>query len=57
MSKFDVIIIGGGTAGLSAALILGRSRKRTLVCGLGAPRNVPSHKAYNLFTRDGISPT
>lgn len=45
MSKFDVIITGGGTAGLSAALILGRSRKRTLVCGSGAPRNVPSHKA------------
>jgi thioredoxin reductase len=56
MEKFDVIIIGGGTAGLSAALTLGRSRKRTLVCGSGAPRNAPSHQAYNFFTRDGIDP-
>lgn len=55
MSKFDVIIIGGGTAGLSAALILGRARKHTLVCGSGAPRNAPSHQVHNFFTRDGIN--
>ena len=57
MEKFDVIIIGSGNAGLSAALTLGRSRKRTLICGSGAPRNAPSHQAHNFFTRDGISPT
>ncbi len=56
MEKFDVIIIGGGTAGLSAALTLGRSRKRTLVCGSGAPRNALSPEAHNFFTRDGTSP-
>jgi thioredoxin reductase len=55
MEKFDAIIIGGGTAGLSTAL-MGRSRKHTLVCGSGAPRNAPSHQAHNFFTRDGVSP-
>ena len=57
MEKFEVIIIGGGTAGLSAALTLGRARKRTLVCGSGAPRNAPSHQVHNFFTQDGTSPT
>lgn len=56
MDKFDVVIIGGGTAGLSAALTLGRSRKRTLVCSAGASRNAPSAQAHNFFTRDGMSP-
>jgi len=56
MEKFDAIIIGGGTAGLSAALTLGRSRKRTLVCGSDAPRNAPSHEVHNFFTRDDTSP-
>lgn len=57
MEKFDVIIIGGSSAGLSAALTLGRSRKRTLVCRSGKSRNSPSSHAHNFFTRDGISPT
>ncbi|MFH7029514.1 MAG: FAD-binding protein [Heteroscytonema crispum UTEX LB 1556] len=56
MEKFDVIIIGGGAVGLSAALVLGRSRKRTLVCNLGEPRNAPSHESHSLFSRDGASP-
>lgn len=55
-TQFDVIIIGAGSAGLSAALTLGRARKRTLVCGSGTPRNAPSHHAYNFFTRDGAGP-
>lgn len=55
-NKFDVIIIGGGPAGLSAALVLGRSRKRVLVCDAGKHRNAASPAAHGYFSRDGISP-
>lgn len=53
---YDAIVIGGGTAGLTAALYLGRSRRRTLVLAGGAPRNAPAHAAYGVFTRDGTPP-
>lgn len=53
---YDVIVIGGGSAGLSAALYLGRSRRRTLVVDAGEPRNRPAHSAHGVFTRDGASP-
>lgn len=52
----EVAIVGGGPAGLSAALILGRSRRETLLFDAGAPRNAPAHAAHNLYTRDGASP-
>lgn len=52
----DVVIVGGGAAGLSAALVLGRSRRRTLVVDEGMPRNAPSPAAHSLFTRDGTPP-
>jgi thioredoxin reductase len=52
----DVVVIGGGAAGLSAALVLGRSRRRTLVVDDGMPRNAPSPVAHSLFTRDGTAP-
>ena len=52
----DVLVVGGGAAGLSAALVLGRARRRTLVVDDGAPRNAPSPEAHSVFTRDGTPP-
>src|SRR5512142_2111729 len=52
----DVLIVGGGPAGLSAALMLGRCRRRVLVCDLGQPRNRRSHALHGYLTRDGIPP-
>jgi thioredoxin reductase len=53
---FDVVIIGGGPAGLSAALVLGRCRRRVLVCDAGQPRNLRSQGLHGYLTRDGIAP-
>ncbi|WP_206758370.1 NAD(P)/FAD-dependent oxidoreductase [Nostoc linckia] len=53
---YECVIVGGGSAGLSAALLLGRSRRRVLVCDKGNPRNAPAHESHSFFTRDGISP-
>jgi thioredoxin reductase len=53
---YDTIIIGGGPAGLSAALVLGRSRRSVLVIDAGRPRNYASHAMHNFPTRDGIHP-
>ena len=56
-STFDVIVVGGGPAGLSAALMLGRCRRRVLVCDIGEPRNRRSRAINGFLTRDGIPPT
>jgi thioredoxin reductase len=52
----DVVVVGGGSAGLSAALVLGRARRNVLVIDAGQPRNAPSHEAHSFFTRDGTPP-
>jgi thioredoxin reductase len=53
---FDAVVVGAGTAGLSAALVLGRSRRRVLVLDGGRPRNAPAEAAHGFFTQDGTSP-
>ncbi|WP_406462523.1 NAD(P)/FAD-dependent oxidoreductase [Streptomyces sp. NBC_01622] len=53
---YEVVVIGGGAAGLSAALVLGRSRRRTLVVDAGEPRNAPAAHMQGYPTRDGMSP-
>jgi thioredoxin reductase len=52
----DVIVVGGGAAGLSAALVLGRSRRRAIVVDDGRPRNAPAAAAHNILARDGTPP-
>ena len=56
-TRYDAIVVGAGTAGLSAALLLGRSRRRVLgpIDG-GEPRNAPSAGVHYFLTRDGIPP-
>ncbi|GAA1778914.1 NAD(P)/FAD-dependent oxidoreductase [Agromyces lapidis] len=55
-TTWDVIIIGGGSAGLSAALMLGRSRRRVLVLDEGRPRNRFAGHMHGVLGRDHSSP-
>jgi thioredoxin reductase len=55
-SPWDVIIVGAGPAGLSAALVLGRCRRRVLLCDSGTPRSWASKEMHSFITREGISP-
>ena len=55
-ANYDVVIVGAGPAGLSAALLLGRCRRTVLICDSGKPRNAASHALHGYLTRDGIDP-
>ncbi|WP_159617722.1 NAD(P)/FAD-dependent oxidoreductase [Arthrobacter zhaoguopingii] len=55
-SRYDVVIIGGGAAGLSAAVALGRSLRTTAVIDSGSPRNAPAAGVHNFLSRDGVPP-
>ena len=54
---FDVVIIGGGAAGLSAALVLGRARREVLVVDSGDPRNSIAAHMHGYLSRDGLPPS
>lgn len=56
MSEYDVVIIGGGAAGLSAALVLSRARRRVLVVDSGSPRNAPAAHMHGFLSREGMPP-
>ena len=56
MTRYDVVVIGGGAAGLSAALMLSRARRRVLVIDAGAPRNAPASHMHGFLSRDGLPP-
>jgi thioredoxin reductase len=56
MESYDVVIVGGGPAGLSAALTLGRARRRALLVDGGTPRNARAHEVRTFVTRDGTPP-
>ncbi|WP_231749686.1 NAD(P)/FAD-dependent oxidoreductase [Tautonia plasticadhaerens] len=53
---FDVVVVGGGPAGLSAALVLGRACLRVLVCDSGRGRNAPAAGVHGFLTQDGTPP-
>ncbi len=54
---YDIVIVGGGPAGLSAALALGLARKRVLLSDSGARRNAAAEHIHNFVTRDGSPPS
>ena len=56
MKSYDVVIVGGGAAGLSAALVLVRAHRRVLVVDSGAPRNGPAAHMHGFLSRDGLPP-
>lgn len=55
-SVYDVVVVGGGAAGLNAALVLGRARRRLAVVDAGQPRNAPAAHTQGFLSRDGMPP-
>ncbi len=56
-APLEVIVLGGGPAGMSAALVLGRSRISALVLNIETPRNAITRHSHGFLTQDGIHPT
>jgi thioredoxin reductase len=54
--RYDVVVVGGGAAGLSGALALSRARRSVLVVDAGEPRNAPAGGVHNYLTREGTAP-
>jgi thioredoxin reductase len=54
--RYDVVVVGGGSAGLGAALTLARSRRSVLVIDDGTPRNAPADHVHNYLGREGTPP-
>lgn len=54
--SYDVVVIGGGAAGLSGALMLTRSRRSVAVIDAGSPRNAPAAGIHGLLGQDGLPP-
>jgi thioredoxin reductase len=53
---YDVVVVGGGAAGLSGALVLSRARRRVAVVDAGSPRNAPAEHMHGYLSRDGMPP-
>src|SRR5207344_883095 len=55
-ATYDVAVVGGGAAGLSAALVLVRARRTVVVVDAGAPRNAPAAHMHGFLSREGTPP-
>jgi thioredoxin reductase len=55
-NEYDVVVVGGGAAGLNGALMLARSRRSVVVVDAGAPRNAPADGVHGLLAREGMPP-
>jgi len=56
MNQYDVAVIGGGAAGLSAAMVLARAGRQVVVVDAGEPRNAPASHMHGFLSRDGMPP-